>query len=466
MPRIFWVFFLFFAVFPFFTGIFYFDEMSAAYRLMWQNFLGAHYKLAPETPKPLIMLLTGVLPQWFNFFLAPFLMAVTASSIFKIARYLGMSLLAAGCAVFFCLFCNSQVLPYFFLSGFSFWPLAYLALVFLQMLLFLKKRYTSSFVLSFFAALVRPESWLIAVILPVYFIFKKEKLRPVYFLPFVAPFLWALIDWRISGDFFISQKITTSYPFISAMDAVGFSAYWPKVLGEIFQEYSAILIIFGLLAFTMNKIKSKQFKDCDILFVCAAAIFLFYWVAALGKSVVLMTRFFAWPVLMITLYASSLIENSFRRNRIFMWVNIIYLAATAFFVFNDQIWEFTALRARVYSLQKSALKETEDFISAHYDKVEQASYVLVPARKAADFAFTLGEKNSHKMIYLREALTRKIDIDKSIAIYVNLATRGFDILETPAVHAVNLFGTNYIFRPVYVSNNGMAVVYQVMREAL
>jgi len=428
---------------------------------MWANFLGAHYKLAPETPKPLIMFLTGALPQWFNFFLAPFLMAVTASSVFKIARHLGVSTLAAAFAVFFCLFCNNQVLPYFFLSGFSFWPLIYLALVFLQMLLFIEKRFTFSFVLGFLAALVRPESWIIAVILLIYFLIRKEKLKPVYFLPLAAVPLWMLNDWRISGDFFISQKITTSYPFISAMEAVGFSAYWPKVLGEIFQEYSAILFIFGVAAFAVAKIKDKRFKGHDILFVCAAAIFLFYWVASAARSVVVMTRFFAWPVLMITLYASSLTENSFQGKKIFIWLNIAYLMATAFFTFNDQIWEFTAIRARIYTLQKSALKETEDFISAHRGKVEEARYVLVPARKAADFAFTLGEKNSHKIIYLREALTRKIDIDRSIAIYVNLATRGFDMLEVPKAHAVNLFGTNYIFQPVHVSANGMVVVYKV-----
>ena len=448
---------------------------------MWENFLGAHYKLAPETPKPLIMFLTGVLPQWFNFFLAPFLMAVTASSIFKIARHLKMSLLTAAFAVFFCLFCNNQVLPYFFLSGFSFWPLVYLALVFLQMLLFVKQRFSFAFILAFFASLVRPESWVITAIFLVYLLIRKEKLKPIYFLPLAAPVLWILADWRISGDFFLSQKITTSYPAISAMEAVSFSAYWPKILGEIFQEYSAILFIFGVSAFILakvnpvranahdaiaskavsNGVNSKRFKDHDILFVCAAAIFLFYWVAALGKSVVVMTRFFAWPVLMVTLYAASLVENSFRRNKIFIWINIIYLAATAFFTFNDQIWEFTGLRSRIYILQKSALKETEDFLLAHRDKVEEARYLIVPARKTADFAFMLGEKNSHKIIYLREALTRKIDIDKSIAVYVNLATRGFDLLETPAVHAITLFSKTYIFRPVHVSANGMTIVYRV-----
>jgi len=416
--------------------------MSSAYRLMWTNFLGAHYKLAPETPKPLIMFLTGVLPQWFNFFLAPVFMAVTAVSIFKIARYLGVSCLGSAFGVFFALFCNNQVLPYFFLSGFSFWPLVYLALIFLQFYLFLQKRFELVFILSFFASLVRPESWIITVIILIYLVAKKEKLKAIYFLPLAAPVLWMLVDRRIGGDLFLSQKITANYPVISAMEAVGFSDYWPKVLGEIFQEYSAILFIFGLLAFAADKIKDKRFKDSDILFLSAAAIFLFYWFAASAKSVVVMTRFFTWPILLITMYAVSLVENSFSRNKFFLWINIIYLTVTASFVFNDQIWEFTAIRARIYNLQKSALSETEHFLLANIADVRKANYLLVPARKAADFAFTLGEKDSHKIIYLREALTRKIDIDKSIAVYINLATRGFDELEKPAGPRVNAFWCN------------------------
>lgn len=155
-----------------------------------------------------------------------------------------------------------------------------------------------------------------------------------------------------------------------------------------------------------------------------------------------MTRFFTWPILLITMYAVSLVENSFSRNKFFLWINIIYLTVTASFVFNDQIWEFTAIRARIYNLQKSALSETEHFLLANIADVRKANYLLVPARKAADFAFTLGEKDSHKIIYLREALTRKIDIDKSIAVYINLATRGFDELEKPAGPRVNAFWCN------------------------
>jgi hypothetical protein len=469
MSRKFLFCFLGFAAAPFAAGLGYFCPVSSAYLVMWRNLLGAHYKIPLETPKPFIILLTGIFPQWCNFFLTPLLITLLILAMVRFLRLLGGGKMAVFTGVLFYIFCNSQTIPFYFAYGFSYWPIIYLPLMLWCMVFFFENRYAASFILLFLAALTRPEAWAFAPMMLVYLLLKGEKLKSVYLLPLCAPFFWMAIDYRIGGNFFLSDTITRHYAVTtqSFIKPTSFKVYWLWVLKILIVDFNPIAFFLGVTGIFLRwREKCLRRAEEALLFAAIFAGILWYWLVSFRGDFVIQARFLALPALVIALYAGLLAGKVFTRERIFK--PYVFLSFILLLVLTAGItrWDYGGFYDGVLNnTNKKAVGELRQFLSRNPDLIKTRQAIIVPARKGGDFALMLGEANSHKLVFFREAIADKqIKIDNAIGLYISDETSGFDELRNCSKTVVKLYGKDYYFYPIFIASDKRAVVYDIKRS--
>jgi len=460
-----------FAAAPFVAGFGYFYEMSSAYLVMWKNFFGAHYKIPIETPKPLIIFLTGIFPQWCNFFLAPLLITLLVAAIVRFLRLLGAGKRAVLTGVFFAIFCNSQVIPFYFTYGFSYWPIVYLPLVLWCIVFFFEGRYTASFVLLFFAALTRPEAWVFAPAMLVFLFLKKEKLKPLYFLPLCAPLIWMAVDYRIGGNFFLSDAITRRYAFVtqSFIKPTSFAMYWLWAVKILAVDFNAVILFLGVAGIFLHwrDKGAYRFKEALVL----TAIFLgicWHWLACLRGDFVIQARFLALPALFIALYAGILVDKVFTRERRLkphVFLSFILVVVSAGGVTH---WDRAAFcNGMLNKANRKAVGEVQYFLNQSPDLIKARQAIIVPVRRGGDFSLMLGETVSRKLVFFREALAdKRAKVDNTIGIYLSGETSGFNELRNCSKTVIRLHNQDYSFNPIFIASDKRAVVYDIKRSQL
>jgi hypothetical protein len=471
MSRKFLCCFLGFAAAPFAAGFVYFCEMSSAYLVMWKNFFGAHYKIPLETPKPLIILLTGIFPQWCNFFIAPLLMTLLIFAMIRFLRLLGAGKTAVLAAVLLFIFCNPQVIPFYFTYGFSYWPIVYLPILMWCAVFFFEGRYAAASVLLFFASLTRPEAWIFAVAILAYLLVKREKLKVVYFLPLCAPFIWMAVDYRIGGTFFLSGIITRHYAFVtqSFTKPTSFKTYWLWVFKILIIDFNAIAFFLGIVGiFLRGKNKGAYWAKEKLFLTAIFSGICCHWLVCLGGDFTIQARFLAFPALFIALYAGLLGDKAFTGGRVakpYVFLCFILLAISAIGIAH---WDRgTFYNGMFHKDNEKAVGEVRRFLSQNPDLIKARQAIVVPAREGGDFALMLGEAPSHKLVFFREALAdKRVKVDNAIGIYLRDETLGLSELKNCVKTVVSLNGRNYCFDPIFIASDKRVVVYDIKRSQL
>lgn len=457
----FFLFFIFFISLPFLLRLDYTNKVCCLpYKVMWLNFIGADYQLPPEGPKPFFAFLNGGLPESVIYFLPALFSAVWAVVFMALSRKITGSYVHGIAALFLCVFGNREFITDFFLD--RYWPIIYIPLIFLQLLLFLDNKYTLAFLVNLISSLIRPESWLYTPVLLAYLFLKKEKLKPVYFISITAPLLWMFFDYRISGDFLFSYRSCAYYPLMSAVDATSAANYWPRVFEIIFAKYSPVLLGVGLLTILFRKLKKLYFEKENIILIYAVIPFLIYWLNSFKEDIIIWGRFFAFSVAVLIFYASLSVYSLFNKFRFYKYLNPVFLALAAAIFFNPNLTYFARgiILNNIRREVRQTLEDTAGFFRENPSLVDSSKRIIIPARHADYYALLFGEKNSHKMVYFREVFAGMCpDELAGLAVCIEYDTWYYDYIKIEKQLEVK--GKKYILYPLYTTSNGKGVIYAV-----
>ncbi|MBU0694201.1 MAG: hypothetical protein KKC11_05980 [Candidatus Omnitrophica bacterium] len=455
--------FIFFLSLPFLLGLSCKENIHPSYRVTWFNFLGAHYKLPIDTPKPLIVFLNAIVPQTFGYLFPSLFSALWVLSFMGLTKKISGVYLNGFFASILCIFCNREVFCDFFLT--NYWPITYIPLLFFQILLFLKRRYAFCFCISLLTSLIRPESWFYTVFFIAYLYFKKEKIKPIYLLPFIAPVIWVLFDYRISGDFFFGYRITQSYYLVSASEfhSTSFLSYWSEVMKGMLSRYEPFLLALGIFAILVRKIKSHFLERIDILIILALFPFLAYWIFSLKEDIIVMNRFFSFSISVFILYATLLPCFLLKKFSYGKYLNLIYLLLLVSLSFNGNDLRRAVLKRKANMVIRSTAEEIGVFLKDNLNEVSFSKTIIVPERETSYFSLMIGEQNSWKLVSFREIFSNVYTKDlEGLAIYIDYHTWYYEFLRN--ISYLNIRGEKYILEPIYVTKNKVGTVYNIFKE--
>jgi hypothetical protein len=368
-------------------------------------------------------------------------------------------------AVFFCFFCNAEIIAAVFSGE---WTVIYPPLVFFALLFFMRQKYFLSSLIMLFAGLLRPESWLYSAFFLIWMKSQKKHLKPLYFISLLAPFLWALFDWRLSGDWFYSYHATARHAAVSGFPVTTFFNFWPAVARNTFLLYNRVILSCGIIFVLMDLLRSykKQGeKHGNLMMVMVILPFLFYWALSLKGSIVVYPRFFAFSYAVIYFCAVLLPWLIFKERKI---LTIFFLVLLALVSFSRDNLGF-AVTKRIYDdkIDKTS-RELGDFLQGYLANHKVTGRVLA-GNNAWYFSLRLGEEFSQKIIMFREAGTYPEllkEIPPGLAVYQKWGEAGagekFDFLRRPRKFVVK---NKYIFNPLFVTGDKCGIVYEVFLKA-
>ncbi|MCP4652145.1 MAG: hypothetical protein GY858_02020 [Candidatus Omnitrophica bacterium] len=457
-PRVFCSFFIglviFFLLLPEFLKVNFQNDFAITYHVIWRNFLGANYKLSIEIPKPLMVLLHGLLSPKFAYFISVFFSALWVAVSMKLSKRIVGNYLNGFFAAILMFTASREIIWSFFI--FVRWPIVYVPLVFLQILLFLAKRYSLCFFVNFLTCLIRPESWFYAPIF-IFFIWRdKGKMKLIYFLPFLAPVVWAFFDYRISGDPLYSYNILKYYINVLLVEFTSFSAYWRVLAQETFSRYNFVMIFLGCgLLLVTSKLRG-HFKQKTLLPVIMVSFpLLLYWGLALKGDLVVVSRYFCLPLNIIVFYASLIVMFAFGDLPYRKYLNFAYLVLLIALSFNVTHFNWAKEKVRNEENVSRAIEEAVEFLLKNQQYIKNCKAISAPFRKDDYLSYLLGEKKSQKIKSIG-----KVNFD-----YLN------DNLETPLIiidcnnryrnFIDEVISSGYTEQSIYMSSNGLGVVYKI-----
>ncbi len=433
------------------------EEPNIDYILMWRNFLGHHYLLPLETPKPLFVLLNGILgprmlyPAMSLFTAGVLGLLMKMASHLNVSRYLG----AAG----FLLFLTSSltVLPEFILP--AYWPMFYYFLILGSLYTFMKKRPVASSLFLLAAGLVRPEAWLYSPILMLISKFRKQYgFSFWYLMPLLAPVLWVLFDYRISGDFFFSSKITNYYGSTLGLKPATFWNYWPGCIGNVLLTYNGIPLMLGLLGLVGITIRTRGPAHL-LLAISAAEHLFFFWVLCSLNPTIIHVRYLSYSLLILCFYAAIVIGSFLKKHPVVMAAAMtLLIAATCKRNLPEVLCRVTAGNAATRNNCASLLQPMERY-GARAD-------VILTGRSAGYFLLHLPEIYSRKILSFRQmnddpSLLQ--NVQSGLVVYLKndqaFADSYYSFLADKAVYRIGAFECI----PVYDTNDAHAILYRLVR---
>lgn len=280
----------------------------AVYRLMWLNFVGHHYRMPIDTPKPLLVFRAGLFGETGYFVVGVLLFALLAVAFRRVAKALsgrGWPGLVAFALVFLG---NRYVLPGPFLI--AYWPVVYYTLVAAAGWLFLEGRWNWAFAVVGVSGLVRPESWALAAAMLAIAAWRDAgRLRWAHALALAAAPLWMGFDWVLSGDPLYSFHTLQRYRAHLGASATPPGLYWSKVVSDATRMFHDGLLATGALGMVAGLVGARTEREIrgHLYFLAVVLIpALGYWAASWVTDVILHIRFFSPALVVLYLYAALL----------------------------------------------------------------------------------------------------------------------------------------------------------------
>jgi hypothetical protein len=388
------------------------------YQLMWLNLLGANYRLPIETPKPLHVLLAGLLGS------GPAFYAVTCAMVglcVAAAIRLGRAVTGSywpGLVTAMTVFALRGGFIYYILIGGT--EPFHAALVLLSLVVLADGRLHLAAFAVLVACLQRPETWLLAPLPLLLALVAKRRFSPLLLLPLIAPFVWMVFDRAMTGDWLYSLHVTSYYRIASGVPAAaGTGSFWGDMLVGLADVAGSVPVVVGLAGLGIwvwryarvrpaleatDRERSVRPAGLLMAVVCLALVLplIASWLASLTGHVLQMGRFqYASAVLLMLLAASApFLLFSGRAPR---WFVLAMSAAVGLSAFapKDVAWSirharYDEVRATVYDPIADTLK--------HLVENGSAEVAVVSARRLDYFARLLGQSHSWKLLSIREVM--------------------------------------------------------------
>jgi hypothetical protein len=285
-----------------------------------------------------------------------------------------------------------------FLSGS--WILPYLILILLALYWYLRNRMTWFWVALLVSGLIRPESWMLAggfIVLSVI----RRRFRFVSLLPLLAPLLWAVYDWRISGNPLYSFQVTQDYSYFTKVVPTSFIGFWPTIDKDLVATAGIPLLIVGVAGLVVRLAR----KRVENILTDPVLIFIFLpllltWLLTLKAHLFVMARFFPASLVLVVFSAFSLPYARLKKKRrlefgVLLALPLVLGAFRAPSVVNRLSTSFTSqVRA------SRTVKQEADYLAqcdlSPYQKL------FIPSRRYAEFYQLLGESCYARLVSYRE----------------------------------------------------------------
>jgi hypothetical protein len=219
------------------------------YQLMWLNLLGARYQLPTETPKPLSVLLAGLLGSGPAFYIVT--CAMVGVSVWALIR-LGRAITGSfwpGLMTAVTVFALLGECIYYILVGNA--EPFHAALVFLSLVALVEGRLRLAALAVLFACLQRPEAWSLAPLPLLMALGSRRRFDLTFLLPFIAPLVWVSFDRAMTGDWLYSLHVTAYYPVAAALSTGPSSSYWGDMLIQLTKVAGDVPFVIGLAGLGM-----------------------------------------------------------------------------------------------------------------------------------------------------------------------------------------------------------------------
>jgi len=382
------------------------------YQLMWLNLLGADFRLPIETPKPLHVLLAGLLGSGPAFYAATCVMVgACVAAVMHLSRVIAGSVwpgLVAAATVFVL---GGECLYYVLIGGTEPFHMA-LVLLALAALAGLHLRLAALAV--FTACLQRPEAWALAPLPLLVAWWARRRLSPPVLLPFAAPFVWLALDRAMTGDWLYSLHLTAYYRVASALSAAPPGSFWGDILIELSKVAGDVPFVlgFGGLGIWLWKYARRRAPDTGsrsdrpagfpmaLIGLAVVLPLAASWLASLSGHVLQMGRFNYPSVMLLTLLAASapffLFSGRTRR-----WLVLAMSVLVGLSAFAPKEVAHSIRRARMDEVRATAYGPIAGAFKHLIDN-GSAEVAVVSQRRLDYFAKLVGPSNSWKLLSVRE----------------------------------------------------------------
>ncbi len=382
---------------------------------MWLNLLGANYRLNIETPKPLSVLLAGLLGSGPAFYAVTCAMVgLCVAAAIRIGRAVTGSIwpgLVAAATVFVL---RGECIYLILIGGTE--PF-HIALVLLSIAAIASGRLRLATLAIFGACLQRPEAWALAPLPLLVAWVTRRRFNPLLVLPFAAPFIWMAFDRAMTGDWFYSLHETAYYFVAAALSTSSAGSYWGEVVIELAKVAGDVPLVVGLAGLCIWLWKHFRSRSGPVgadreLSVRPAGLLLAViglalvlplvtsWAASLSGRVLQMGRFHYPSVVLLTLLAASVPFLLFS-GRAPRWFVLTLSTAVGLSALAPKEVARSIRMARIDEIRATAY----DPIAGTFKRLVEngsAEVGIVSQRRIQYFAKLLGPSNSRKLLTIRE----------------------------------------------------------------
>jgi len=376
------------------------------------SFLTGKYPALTEAPKPLwnMFWLLSSLPNRLYLFVV-IMIGVVFYLFLDVSRRLTGSIGYGIAASLVTVFGFKDVLS-LFLNGNWTIPIMILGLLFLSAVL--NRRWTVAVVAIGLAGLIRPECWFLAVYLLIYIVYMREPVKWFYYLPLLAPFIWAYFDYRISGDWLFTYRSTAAYAFVTGLSGVNLVTFWPRLVPDILEATGIViplLAIAGIVIRAINRAQeSRDRKTLAVLFdpllVTTLLPLIASWAMSVQGNIIVMRRFFFFSASLLVLYALILPFEFVRRRKVANRRLIIVLACAPVILVGlvrmPVIVRDCYRETRVTESKMAAIVGLCEEVARPIVDLSKYKYVFIPFRRQAQFRAFLSDSVVKKLISYRE----------------------------------------------------------------
>ena len=386
-----------------------------AYQLMWRNLLGAHYRLHIETPKPLSVLLAGLLGSGPVFYLLTCAMVgLCVALAIRLGKIITGSLWPGAVAALAVLALRGEIIYYILIGGTESF---HIALVLSAIVALASGRFSLAALAVFGACLQRPESWALAPIPLLLALATRRRFHPALLLPFVAPIVWIGFDRLMTGDWFFSIHETAYYFVAAGLSTSSPTSFWGEMLVELSKTAGDVPFVVGITGLGIwlwrtfrggrgvvpgdSGAWSGQSRRLAAAVCLAVPLpLLASWMASFSGRVLQMGRFHYPSVALLTLFATSAPFLLFR-GRAPRGVATTLCILVGLSAFAHRAIAQSIRMARVDEIRATAYDPIADSVKRLLSD-GTADVAIVSQRRLYYFDKLLGPSDSWKLLTVRE----------------------------------------------------------------
>ena len=385
------------------------------YQLLWLNLLGAHYRLHIETPKPLSVLLAGLLGSGPAFYiLTCAVVGLCVALVVRLGKAISGSYWPGAVAAVTVLALRGDIVYYILIGGTEAF---HIALVLLAVVALASGRFRAAALAVFGACLQRPEAWSLAPIPLLLALATRRRFNLLLLLPFIAPIVWVVFDRAMTGDWFYSLHETAYYFVAAGLSTSSPGSFWGEMTVELAKLAGDVPFVVGMAglgiwlwkytrghAGVVAGDRGPSLRPAGQLTAAVGLALslplLASWMASFSGHVLQMGRFHYPSVMLLTLLATSVPFFLFS-NRVPRWFVLVMSVLVGLSALAPREVARSIRMARVDEIRATAYDPVADTVKQLIEN-GSAEVAIVSQRRLHYFCMLLGQVNSWKLLTVRE----------------------------------------------------------------